>query len=118
MNNLRIASKLLRIAKSLMSKDLYIRSTKLEERATANLGKKKKFRARNRGDIESAAESAAYYAKKYKEEMYIYPGNSYGMAVWRVSMKKSEYLNPINNTGERMYSITPDLKVYEHELAR
>ena len=77
----------------------------------------KKLRARYQGDLDGALISGAYYAKKFGDIMYVYSGNSYGSSVWRVSQDKSEYLSPINNTGKKMFSVTPECDVYEHELS-
>ena len=77
-----------------------------------------KLAARNRGDLHSAIVSAGYYAKKRGKTMYVYPGNSYGVGVWRVSSDPSEYLDPINNTGSRVASISPDLTMMWHEIDR
>ena len=76
------------------------------------------LKARNRGDISSAMLSAGYYARKLGHPMYGYSGNSYGSRVWRVSDKPSEYLNPINNTGGYVFSVTPELTVARHEVKR
>ncbi len=76
------------------------------------------LKARNRGDVSSAMLSAGYYARKLGHAMFGYSGNSYGSAVWRVSDKPSEYLNPINNTGKYVFSVTPDLTVARHEVSR
>ena len=90
---------------------------KVDDRASAVLARSK-LTAKNRGDLQSAALSAGYYAKKTGRTMFIYPGNSYGHFVWRVSDKPSEYLNPINNTGDRVYSVTPELVCAKHEVSR
>lgn len=76
------------------------------------------LKAKNRGDISSAVTSAGYYAKKTGKTMYVYSGNSFGHAVWRVAYKASEYLDPINNTGSFVLSVTPDLQVSKHEVSR
>lgn len=62
--------------------------------------------------------SAAHHAQKLKETTYVYPGNSFGHAVWRVSVKPGDYLNPINNTGSTVFSVTPELVVSRHEVSR
>ncbi len=85
--------------------------------ATKSL-RKMELKAKNRGDTSSAILSAGYYARKLDRTMYGYAGNSYGSAVWRVSDKPSEYLNPINNTGRYVFSVTPDLTVARHEVRR
>jgi hypothetical protein len=79
----------------------------VDESATRGLQALRSLRAKNHGDLNSAVISAAYYARKTGETMYVYSGNSYGSGVWRVSAKPSEYLNPINNTGSRVASVTP-----------
>ena len=85
-----------------------------DEKATATL-RTVKLVAKNRGDLVSAVISAGFYAKKLGETMHVYSGNSYGHLVWRASFKAADYLNPINNTGTRMVSVTPDLVVAWHE---
>jgi len=90
---------------------------KLDQAATQSLGRVK-IKAKNHGDLSSAAVSGAYYAKKLKQSMFVYSGNSYGHAVWRVSYKPGEYLSPINNTGSVVLEVTPQLEVWRHEVAR
>jgi|GEM_PF-6857706 len=88
-----------------------------DESATASL-QRAKLRARSKGDLSSAVVSAGYYAKKLGQTMFAYEGNSFGWyGVWRVSQKPSEYLNPINNTGRRVVSVTPDLIVAWHDVS-
>ena len=79
---------------------------------------KMKLKAKSKGDLESATLSAAFHAKKLNKTMYLYYGNSYGFAVWRVSYTPSDYLSPINNTGTVVYSVTPELIVSRHEVIR
>jgi hypothetical protein len=88
-----------------------------EERASEALPKMK-LMAKSRGDLQSATLSAAYYAKKLNQTMYIYAGTSYGSGVWRVSYKPSEYLNGINNSGSVVYTVTPELTVSRHTVLR
>jgi hypothetical protein len=89
---------------------------KVDHAATVSLRKMKKFPAKNIGSLESAVMSAAYYAKKYQHDMFIYVGNSFMHQVHRVSDRPSEYLSPINNTGDKMLSVSPDLEVRWHDL--
>lgn len=77
-----------------------------------------RLRARNQGDFQSAVISAGYYARKQGKPMYVYAGNSFGYAVWRVSYKPSEYLDPINNTGVKVVSVLPDLTVRFQDVKR
>lgn len=88
---------------------------RIDEAATASLARAK-LRARNQGDLSSAVLSAGYYAKKLKTTMFVYAGNSFMHTVWRVSQKPSEYLDPINNMGDRVASVTPDLVVAWHDV--
>ncbi len=74
-----------------------------------------KLKAKSNGDIQSAILQAGFYAKKQGRPMFVYKGNSFGNAVWRVSASASEYLNRINNTGTIMYEVTPDLAVKKYE---
>lgn len=77
-----------------------------------------RLKARNDGRLPSAVESAGFYAKKLSKTMYVYLGNSYMSAVWRVSYKPGEYLDPISNMGEKLYSVTPELVVSMHTIPR
>lgn len=88
-----------------------------ESKATTAL-RSNKLSAKNDGTLDSAVTSAAYYANKTKLSYFVYHGNSYGHAVWRASYKRSDYLNPINNTGSYLYEVTPDLTVYRYEIVR
>jgi hypothetical protein len=72
---------------------------------------KGQLRAKNHGDLQSSVISAAFYAKRHNETMFGYLGNSYGASVWRVSTRPSEYLDPINNSGRRVFSVSPDMMV-------
>ncbi len=77
-----------------------------------------KLKARYGGDLSGAIVAAGYYAKKLNATMYVYEGNSYMNRVFRISSKKSEYLSPINNTGDRAISVTPGLTVSYHDIIR
>lgn len=87
---------------------------------TARLRKRalSKLRAKSQGDLDSAIESAGHYAQKMNTTMFIYHGNSYGAGVWRVFYKRGEYLNTANNTGDVVYSVTPDLTISVHLIER
>lgn len=97
-----------------MSSRITISEGTVEQRATGGL-RSTRLRAKNAGDLESAIISAGHYAKKLAKTMYVYLGNSYGHALWRVSYKPSEYLDRVNNMGAFLYSVTPDLTVARHE---
>jgi hypothetical protein len=88
----------------------------VDQSATASLRRMKKIPARNTGTLQSAATSAAHYARKRGRDMFVYVGNSFMHQVHRVSDKPSEYLSPVNNTGDRILSISPDLTVTWHDL--
>ena len=89
---------------------------RLDQSASASL-KKVKLKAKyTPGDMTEAIISAGYYAQKRKKTMFVYGGNSFGHAVWRVSDKASDYLNPINNTGAKVVEVTPDLDVIFHDV--
>lgn len=87
-----------------------------DAKGTQSLQNMKKLRATPDGTLSSGIISAAYYAKKMNKTMYTYVGNSYGHTVWRVTEKTSECLNPINNTGTKLVSVTPDLVMSWHEV--
>ena len=88
----------------------------IDKSATAGLRRMKKFPAKNTGSLESAVVSAAHYAKKFGHPMFVYVGNSFMSQVHRVSDHPDQYLNPINNTGDRMVSVSPDLEVKWYDL--
>lgn len=89
----------------------------VDETITSGLKKTKLF-ARSNGSFHESVLSAAFYAKKWKSTFFGFKGNSYGVQVWRVSEKPGDYLNRINNTGPRVFSVTPDLVFSWHELER
>lgn len=78
----------------------------------------KKLAAKNDGSLVSAIESAGHYAKRLGKPMFVYAGNSYGHALWRVSDKPGEYLNRINNTGVMVYSIDSDRTISRYDVIR
>jgi hypothetical protein len=96
---------------------LHLGPGKVDQQPTRVL-QQSKLVAKSRGDLQSACISAGYYAKKMNKTMYVYSGNSYGHLVWRVSYKTEDYLNPINNTGTRVLSVTPNLTVSWHDVLR
>jgi hypothetical protein len=77
-----------------------------------------KLTARTNGDRGQSLIAAAYAAKKHNVTYYVYLGNSYMSAVWNLATKPSDYLDPINNMGDIIYSVTPDLVVTEHKIKR
>jgi cystathionine beta-lyase/cystathionine gamma-synthase len=107
-----------RIAARVLASRLTLGPAREDAKATASLRGMKNLPARNRGDFESAVISAAYYAKKHNQTMFVYPGNSYGHGVWRVTFKASEYLDPISNTGTKIASVTTELTFFWHDLHR
>jgi len=97
-----------------MASQLSLSSGKPDPKMTAALkqrAERKLLRSRSKGDFEGALMSAGFHARKHSTTAFVYAGNSYGAGVWRVSFKAGEYLNPINNTGVRVLSVTPDLDV-------
>ncbi len=90
----------------------------VEDPKNTEILQKIELRARSQGDFQSAVISAGYYAKKSKKTMYGFLGNSYMHAVWLVTYKPSDYLNPINNMGDRVFSVTPDLVFSFHNVIR
>lgn len=90
---------------------------KVHEDATASL-RHAKLTARNDGTLNSAVISAGFYAKKTKQTMYVYGGNSYMVRIYRVSCKKSEYLNAISNTDDKIIGVSPDLTVTVYKVIR
>ena len=117
MDKRKVAQELVKLARSLMSGKVRMKGGKVDRKATESL-RKMKLRAKNSGDLSSAIVSAGYYAKKHGDLVYVYPGNSYGHAVWRATLKESDALNPINNTGRAMYTVDPELTVMFYETDR
>lgn len=97
---------------------LILDSGTINQNFTDQLRRMSKLAAKNRGDLGTAIPSAGYYAKKTGNTMYVYIGNSYGHIIYRVSNKPGEYLDPINNTGDEIFSVTPDLTVSKHSVTR
>jgi len=88
----------------------------VDERNTAEIRKMKKLRSRNNGSLVSAIESAGRYARRDGKTAFVYCGNSFMHIVWRVSFNKHEYLSPIGNTGNSVYSVSPDLTIRRHSV--
>lgn len=105
------------VERHLLASRLKLDPGKVDQKATESLAKMKLL-ARSRGDLNSAVLSAGYYAKKLNQTMFVYSGNSYGHGIWRVSYKPGDYLDPINNTGSVVLSVTPDLEVSQHKVQR
>jgi hypothetical protein len=101
-----------------MSRLLDIGPGDVEARVTAQLRGLKRLSRRNRGDLDGAVTSAAAYAQKSGMPMWVYLGNSYGRAVWRVAHKRGDYADPVNNMGSHVFSVDPDLTVRKHEVRR
>lgn len=117
-----VVRELVRLARSLTAAKLKMGHGKLDHKATQSLSKMK-LRARGKGDLSSSIVSAAYHAKKHDTTYYVYPGNYRGNAVWRVTYKLNEALDPVNNNISmtegregKMVSVEPDLQVYWHEV--
>lgn len=106
------------VARRYASRLLKLGPGRLQEQPTAVLRRTEKLHSRSRGDLQGAVISAGYHAKKQDKAMFVYAGSSYMHTVWRVSSKPSEYLDPINNTGTVVFSVTPDLEVTAHEVIR
>lgn len=91
---------------------------RLDARATEAL-QKATLKAKSDGrTLNGAALQAGFYAKKMGKTMVVYEGNSNMHKVFRVSDKPAEYLDPINNMGDRVLSVTPDLQVSWHDITR
>lgn len=82
---------------------------------TASLAKMK-LRAKNDGTLQGAIVSAAYHAKKQKQTMYVWNGNSYMHSVWHVATKPS--LGRFENIGNAIFYVTPDLRLYRQPILR
>jgi len=99
----------------LMATKLTLGPGRKDSKGTESLARME-LKAKSNGSLEEAVVSAGFYARKTGQTAYVYMGNSYGHAVWRVSLKPSEYLNPINNTGLRVVSVTPELVMSWHDI--
>jgi len=103
------------------SRQLKLGKPKVDKRATDILRsqKPKVFRAKYEpGSLNGALYAAAYYARKMKEIMFIYEGSSFMHRVYRISHKPDDYLNPINNTGGAVISVSPELEVVKYDIVR
>ena len=78
--------------------------------------RKVKLFARTNGSFNDSMISGCFYAKKMNKKMFVYSGNSYGHAIWRVTYKESDALGPVNNTGLGLYTIAPDLTITYHTI--
>lgn len=96
---------------------LTLESGRVDPKATESLAKMP-LRARSNGSLDDTVVQAGFYAKKTGKTLYVYLGNSYMHAVWRASFKPSDYLSPINNTGTKVLSVTPELVVSWHDVRR
>jgi hypothetical protein len=90
----------------------------VDEKASASLPRIKLRAKYHPSDLSGAILSAGYYAKKLGHTMYVYEGTSYMHIVYRVSDRPTEYLNPINNSGAMVASVSPDLVVSKHDVLR
>lgn len=115
--NRDIYEDLLILSRSVVARKLRLRSERIDRKGTESL-RKVKLRAGMVGDLNGAIISAGYYAKKNDMTYYVYRGNSYGVAVWRVTYKESDVLNPIGNTGSHIAIVEPDLTVKVAEIER
>ena len=87
------------------------------EDATAKLKASPKAAFRKRyspADMNGAIYSAAAYAKEAGQSLFVYTGNSYMNLVRRVTYKRSDAANGINNPGRVFFEVTPDLTVIKH----
>lgn len=105
------------VARSITASRLTLGPARQDAKATESL-KKMKLQGRNKGDLQSAVLSAGFHAQKSKKTMYVYSGNSFGHLVWRVTEKPGDYLSPINNTGEKLLYVTPELEVFWQDIKR
>lgn len=107
----------MRLRRIKFARKLKLGPPRIDQSATKSL-QSAKLKARNQGDLQSAVLSAGHYAQKQDKTMHVYSGNSFGHAVWRVSYKPSEYLDPINNTGSKVVMVLPDLTIHIHDVQR
>jgi len=90
---------------------------RVDESATRSL-RTAKLRASRGTDLSSAAIAAGNYAKSQGATCYVYQGNSNMHLVHRATPKKSEALSPINNIGDSVLEISPDLTVTRWDVRR
>lgn len=96
---------------------LEITNERVDDSATASL-RRAKLRSKSAGDLQGAVISAGYHAKKQGRTMLVYGGNSYGFRVFRVTAKRGEALDPINNTGDHVITVSPELTVTVYDVGR
>lgn len=100
---------------------LKIVSSERKEPATSKLQEIPFNRLKHRyspDDLNGAIMSAARSAEKYDFSYYVYPGNSYGSFCWRVDYKKEHALDPINNSGGKLYEVTKNREIIQHILGK
>ncbi len=96
---------------------LVLRDPVFDQTNTTALSRSK-LRAMRGTDFESAIVSAGNFAKKQSATCYVYRGNSFGHTVFRFTNKKGDALSPINNTGQLVWEVTPDLRVTRYSAER
>lgn len=116
-NNVNISSELIKISNLLLSSSLKIDNGKTMDKNTEIL-RGVKLKSRTNGSFNESLVSAGYYAQKHNKIMYIYQGSSYMHQVWNVTDKKSDALNRINNIGNVLYTVDPDLTIKSYQISR
>ena len=87
-----------------------------EEKASETLKRMKKFRKRLDGSLNTAVEVAAGLAKQMKRDMFVWQGNSYMHAVWNVADNEAKALGPLENIGQFVFKVTPELDMSKHAV--
>jgi len=98
---------------------LNITDSTTEAKASAQLRaiKPRNMRARyHRSDLNGAVISAARAAMKAGQSFFVYSGNAYGSFMWRVTYDRPEALCLVNNSGRRLFEVTPDREIIRHSI--
>ena len=98
---------------------LNITDSTIETKASAQLRgiKPRNMRARyHRSDLNGAMISAARAAMKAGQSFYVYSGNAWGAFMWRVTFDRSEALCLINNSGRKLYEVTPGREIIRYAI--
>ena len=87
----------------------------LDHKNTAILQRMDKFRKRTNGSFAESVSVAAGAAKTRGQTFWLYLGNSHMHSVWHIVDSERKTLG-WDNGGQFVFSITPELEIYKHEV--
>lgn len=107
-----------RVAGRFKSASLTIGPGREDDKITRALRSMKLTKRRTGNDFESAMRYAGALAAESKKIAYVYKGTSYMHEVFQVTFRMSDAKSSVNNIGNVIYSVEPDLTVKKHEVKR